>query len=56
VADGVGGHAAGEIASATIIEALAPLGDSQAAELAAGLVELAATRSGTARRRRLAAS
>jgi PPM family protein phosphatase len=27
VADGVGGHAAGEIASATIIEALAPLGD-----------------------------
>jgi serine/threonine protein phosphatase PrpC len=28
VADGVGGHAAGEIASATIIEALAPLADS----------------------------
>jgi len=27
VADGVGGHAAGEVASATIIEALAPLGD-----------------------------
>ena len=26
VADGVGGHAAGEVASATIIEALAPLG------------------------------
>jgi protein phosphatase len=29
VADGVGGHAAGEVASATIIEALAPLGDSE---------------------------
>jgi serine/threonine protein phosphatase PrpC len=29
VADGVGGHAAGEIASATIIEALAPLGDTE---------------------------
>jgi PPM family protein phosphatase len=27
VADGVGGHAAGEIASATIIDALAPIGD-----------------------------
>ena len=27
VADGVGGHAAGEVASATIIDALAPLGD-----------------------------
>jgi PPM family protein phosphatase len=27
VADGVGGHAAGEVASATIIEALAPLGE-----------------------------
>jgi PPM family protein phosphatase len=27
VADGVGGHAAGEVASATIVEALAPLGD-----------------------------
>jgi serine/threonine protein phosphatase PrpC len=27
VADGVGGHAAGEVASATIIEALAPLAD-----------------------------
>ena len=27
VADGVGGHAAGEVASATIIEALTPLGD-----------------------------
>jgi serine/threonine protein phosphatase PrpC len=27
VADGVGGHAAGEVASATIIEALRPLGD-----------------------------
>jgi PPM family protein phosphatase len=27
VADGVGGHAAGEVASATIIEALSPLGD-----------------------------
>jgi AcrR family transcriptional regulator len=32
-------------------QALAPLGDSQAAELAAGLVELAATRPGTGRRR-----
>ena len=29
MADGVGGHAAGEIASATIIEALAPLGDTE---------------------------
>jgi PPM family protein phosphatase len=29
VADGVGGHAAGEVASATIIEALTPLGDSE---------------------------
>jgi PPM family protein phosphatase len=29
VADGVGGHAAGEVASATIIDALAPLGDSE---------------------------
>ena len=29
VADGVGGHAAGEVASATIIEALAPMGDTQ---------------------------
>ena len=29
VADGVGGHAAGEVASATIIEALSPLGDSE---------------------------
>ena len=29
VADGVGGHAAGEVASATIIEALAPLGDTE---------------------------
>lgn len=27
VADGVGGHAAGEVASATIIDALAPIGD-----------------------------
>ena len=29
MADGVGGHAAGEIASATIIDALAPLGDTE---------------------------
>jgi PPM family protein phosphatase len=29
VADGVGGHAAGEVASAIIIDALAPLGDSE---------------------------
>jgi PPM family protein phosphatase len=29
VADGVGGHAAGEVASATIIDALSPLGDSE---------------------------
>lgn len=29
MADGVGGHAAGEVASATIIDALAPLGDSE---------------------------
>ena len=29
MADGVGGHAAGEIASATIIETLAPLGDTE---------------------------
>ena len=29
MADGVGGHAAGEVASATIIDALAPLGDTE---------------------------
>jgi PPM family protein phosphatase len=47
VADGVGGHAAGEVASATIIDALSPLGDSEPGyDLVGRLLEAVVTGNG----------